>query len=678
MEMVGKILGNRYEIIEKIGSGGMATVYKAKCKVLNRNVAVKILKDEFANDAEFIKRFQIEAQSAASLSHQNIVSIFDVGEEDSMHYIVMELIEGKTLKEIITEKGRLPWRDAVKIAAQIASGLSQAHKNHIVHRDIKPHNIMITKEGIAKVTDFGIAKAVSNSTINAFGSTIGSVHYFSPEHARGGYTDEKSDIYSLGVVLYEMTTGKLPFNAETPVSVALKHLQEKPIEPKELNPEIPDALNSIILKAMEKEISNRYATADAFYSDLTKVLKNPNEVVVKPTNNSSAEFPTQRIPVVGVKPTKDEEIENIKNNVEQEDEEMGRKKRVSKKQALVRLFLFIALAVVLFLGCIFLGGAISKKILGSNPNVEMINIEGYSKEEAEKMLEDIGLTMEVIGYMSSDEYPLEGYVAYQERKAGFELKKGDSVKVKLSQGGEKVLVPDVSQYSSTLAAKMQIEQNGDLIYVEEYEFHDVIASGEIIRQDPKANDKVAKGTEVKVYISKGPASGDTGLVVVPALVGKTEQEARDLLNASNLLARVEYIKSPTKTDGIVLTQTPEENEYQTELAEVVIIVNRLSDEPIEENKSGDNDKPTDNKKDDDDEPTTNVGKRRVVIDLTTAGTRDKFNVKVVLEGNTIGKRIEYEAFHTRDDGKIEVYVTDVKNAMVKIYIDDSVVSEMAL
>ena len=273
MDMEGKVLGNRYEIIEKIGSGGMATVYKAKCRVLNRNVAIKILKDEFANDTEFIKRFQVEAQSAASLSHQNIVSIFDVGKDDSMHYIVMELIEGKTLKEIIVEKGKIPWKDAVKIAAQIASGLNQAHNHHIVHRDIKPHNIIITKDGVAKVTDFGIAKAVSNSTINAFGSTIGSVHYFSPEHARGGYTDEKSDIYSLGVVLYEMCTGKLPFDAETPVSVALKHLQEQPEAPKSINSEIPDALNLIILKAMQKEVANRYASAKAFYDDLTKLLK---------------------------------------------------------------------------------------------------------------------------------------------------------------------------------------------------------------------------------------------------------------------------------------------------------------------------------------------------------------------------------------------------------------------
>ena len=672
MEMEGKILGNRYEILEKIGTGGMATVYKAKCKVLNRKVAIKILKDEFANDAEFIKRFQIEAQSAASLSHQNIVSIFDVGKEESMHYIVMELIEGKTLKEIITENGKIPWRDAVKIAAQIASGLSQAHKNHIVHRDIKPHNILITKDGIAKVTDFGIAKAVSNSTINAFGSTIGSVHYFSPEHARGGYTDEKSDIYSLGVVLYEMTTGKLPFNAETPVSVALKHLQEQPVEPKELNSEIPDALNSIILKAMQKEAASRYVSAEAFYDDLTKILKNPNDIIIKTPINESTEFPTQRIPVVGTKITKEEnESKVVKNNVEQEDEEMG-KKRVSKKQGLIRFFLFMLLAIALFIGCIFLGLKISNEFLGGNPNVEMINIEGYSKEEAERMLAEIGLKMEVIGYMSSDEYPVPDFVAYQERKEGFELKKGSTVKVKLSQGGEKVLVPDVSQLSSTLAAKMQIEQNGDLVYVEEYEFHDVIASGEIIRQEPKANDKVDKGSEVTVFISKGPASGDTGLVVVPRLIGRTEEEARAILDASKLLPRIEYIKSPNKTDGIVLEQTPEADEYQTELAEVVIIVNRLTDEPIEENNSGDN---TSTQKPN--EPTT-PSKVRIPIDLSTVGARDNFNVKVVLEGNSIGKRVEYEAFHSRSDGKIEVYVSNVKNAMVKVYIDDEVISEKVL
>ena len=254
MNLEGRLLGNRYEIIEKIGVGGMATVYKAKCHVLNRFVAIKILRDEFTTDEEFIKRFEVEAQSAASITNPNIVSVYDVAKEGNLHYIVMELIQGKTLKEVIVgERGPLPWKWSVNIAMQIASALEVAHKNNIVHRDIKPHNIIITEDGIAKVTDFGIAKAVSNSTITAFGTTLGSVHYFSPEHARGGYTDAKSDLYSLGVVMYEMLTGKVPFDADTPVSVALKHMQEEPKPPIELNPNIPQAVNDIITKALKKD-----------------------------------------------------------------------------------------------------------------------------------------------------------------------------------------------------------------------------------------------------------------------------------------------------------------------------------------------------------------------------------------------------------------------------------------
>ena len=240
MNLEGKIIGNRYEILTKIGCGGMATVYKARDSVLNRNVAIKVLREEFTTDDEFIKRFNIEAQAAASLTHPNIVSIYDVGNEGDLHYIVMELIQGKTLKEIISENGVLPWKWSVNISIQIASALEMAHRNNIVHRDIKPHNIIITEDGIAKVTDFGIAKAVSNSTITAFGTTIGSVHYFSPEHARGGYTDAKSDLYSLGVVMYEMMTGRVPFDADTPVSIALKHMQEEPVEPIKLNSTIHD------------------------------------------------------------------------------------------------------------------------------------------------------------------------------------------------------------------------------------------------------------------------------------------------------------------------------------------------------------------------------------------------------------------------------------------------------
>jgi len=259
----------------------MATVYKAKCHVLNRYVAVKILKDEFTTDEEFIKRFNTEAQSVASLTHPNIVSVYDVGNEGDLYYIVMELIQGKTLKDIIISDGALNWKWSINIAIQIASALETAHKNNIIHRDIKPHNIIITEDGIAKVTDFGIAKSVSNSTITAFGTTLGSVHYFSPEHAKGGFTDAKSDLYSLGVVLYEMLTGKVPFDADTPVSVALKHMQEAPKEPITLNPAIPLAANRIVMKAMKKDPNLRYQSATEMLRDLTLALKNPDGDFVK-------------------------------------------------------------------------------------------------------------------------------------------------------------------------------------------------------------------------------------------------------------------------------------------------------------------------------------------------------------------------------------------------------------
>ena len=298
MNLEGKLLGNRYEIIEKIVNGGITTVYRAMDKVLKRHVAVKILRDEFTTDEEFIRRFEAEAQSAARLTHANIVSIYDVGVEGNLYYIVMELIQGKTLKEIIIEeRGPLPWKWSINVAIQIASALEMAHRNNIIHRDIKPHNIIITEDGIAKVTDFGIAKAVSNSTITAFGTTIGSVHYFSPEHARGGYTDAKSDLYSLGVVLYEMLTGRVPFDADTPVSVALKHMQEEAEEPVEVNPNIPSAINKIIIRAMQKDTTIRYQTATEMLTDLKRALKEPGGDFV----NDAEYDPTAKTQVVNTR-----------------------------------------------------------------------------------------------------------------------------------------------------------------------------------------------------------------------------------------------------------------------------------------------------------------------------------------------------------------------------------------
>ena len=318
----------------------MATVYKAKCHILNRYVAIKILKDEFTTDSEFIKKFKAEAQSAASLTHPNIVQIYDVCNEDNMYYIVMELVQGKTLKEIITEDGILSWKWSVNIATQIASALEAAHKHNIIHRDIKPHNIMITEDGIAKVADFGIAKAVSNSTITAFGTTIGSVHYFSPEHARGGYTDAKSDIYSLGIVMYEMLTGKVPFDADTPVSVALKQVQEEPEDPMKYNKEIPVSVNRIILKAMQKDPNLRYQSATEMLQDLKMALKKPNEDFVELVSRNP-DSPTQKVPTIfELEMEKSNERKAPKN--EPVEEEVKGFKKISKYFATHKVMRIIA------------------------------------------------------------------------------------------------------------------------------------------------------------------------------------------------------------------------------------------------------------------------------------------------------------------------------------------------
>jgi len=568
MNLEGKMLGNRYEIIEKIGNGGMAIVYKAKCHVLNRFVAVKILKDEFTTDEEFIKRFAAEGQSAASLTHPNIVSIYDVGNEESLYYIVMELVKGKTLKEIIEEDGKLPWKWSVNIAIQIASALEAAHKNNIVHRDIKPHNIIITEEGIAKVTDFGIAKAVSNSTITAFGTTIGSVHYFSPEHARGGHTDPKSDLYSLGVVMYEMLTGKVPFDADTPVSIALKHMQEDPNEPMELNDQIPISVNKIILKSMQKDPNCRYGSATEILRDLNMALKTPDADFVF-IRNSDEDFLTQKIPIYNNVLTEDKKADNSENRG---------KNKSNKKQNKFIAFIKRHKKLSMFIGAILLfflafGGTALFFNLTAVKDVQIPELVGLSREEAEAKLKELKFKFEIESEEFSDEVE-ENHVISQdpEYRENFKIKEKSTIKVVISKGSEIVKVPKLSGLTQEEAVSMLEDLNLEVEIIEETSKK--IEEGIVISQNPAANTEVNSGSTVKLTVSKG-----TGIVqvAVPGVVGKSEQDAKNSLTALGLKVSVANEEDRSKDNGVVLKQSITAGTNVDEGSTVTITVNKVSE-----------------------------------------------------------------------------------------------------
>ena len=581
MNLIGKMLDNRFEILEKIGNGGMATVYKAKCHVLNRYVAIKILRDEFTTDSEFIKRFNTEAQSAASLTHPNIVSIYDVGNEDNLYYIVMELIQGKTLKEIINEDGMLSWKWSVNIAIQIASALETAHKHNIIHRDIKPHNIIITEDGMAKVTDFGIAKAVSNSTITAFGTTIGSVHYFSPEHARGGYTDAKSDLYSLGIVMYEMLTGKVPFDADTPVSVALKQVQEEPVEPIKLNDKIPISVNRIILKAMQKEPALRYQSATEMLTDLRLALKRPDDdfVVLASRNDDS---PTQKVPTIY-------ELEMEKNNDKNapkigeeghKDGKIGKMRAFFKKHPVLKTLTIVLICILLFVIVMF---STIKILNSSRPAQAQIpelvwqdSDTRLTKEAAENLLKEAGFT----DYEFQEEYSEEveaGYVISQDPvyQDNYKINLNQKITILVSKGQKMITLPkklvgknieDVKKSLDELEAKYEITEVND----------EKVASGVLLSIDPEEGEEIAATETVKLTVSKGSAYKD---ITVKNVVGKSEEDAKNQLKTDGFTSvEVEYEENSNKSDGVVLEQSISAGKTVKENETIVLTVNKLPKE----------------------------------------------------------------------------------------------------
>lgn len=560
MNLEGKVLGSRYEIIEKIGNGGMATVYRAKCLVLKREVAVKILRDEFTTDNEFIKRFNIEAQSVASLSHPNIVSVYDVGQDGDLYYIVMELVKGKTLKEIIVEDGALGWKWSVKIAIQIASALETAHRNNIVHRDIKPHNIVITEDGVAKVTDFGIAKAVSNSTITAFGATIGSVHYFSPEHAKGGFTDAKSDLYSLGVVLYEMVTGRVPFDADTPVSVALKHMQEEAIDPCKLNPELPESVGKIIMKAMKKDASLRYNTATEMKEDLEKALKNPEAAVAKEKDS----FATQRIDLRGIENKKEEKTRHTKETKFSKIIDYLNNHKIIKG-LLITLILVIIFAMSMM---ITFWVSNSKKI----KTVQIPNFANLTIDEARQEAEKSKLKIE----LEEEKYDMEieeGRIISQNPpyQPSYEIKEGSTIKITVSKGQEIITTPKVIGQTKDEAVQ-KLKDLGFIVKTEE-DYHDEIERGYVFNQSIEPNEETFAGNEITLKVSLGIEQ-----VEVPDLSGKSEQEAKEEITKAKLTWKSTSKSSDSsKPNRVVVAQSISANSVVDKNTEISITVNEFDE-----------------------------------------------------------------------------------------------------
>jgi serine/threonine protein kinase len=639
MNLEGSVIGNRYKIQEKIGNGGMATVYKALDQILNRYVAVKVLREEFTTDEEFIKRFNAEAQSAARLIHPNIVSVYDVGQEYNIYYIVMELIQGKTLKQIIEEDGHLSWKWAVNIAIQIASALEMAHKNNIIHRDIKPHNIMITEDGVAKVTDFGIAKAVSNSTITAFGTTLGSVHYFSPEHARGGYTDSKSDLYSLGVVMYEMVTGKVPFDADTPVSIALKHMQEEPVPPIKVNKEIPFAVNQIILKAMKKDPNERYQNASEMIKDLNIALKRPEGGFVEERNFEDS-F-TRRIPTVNVS-------DNRNGNIKSDNEEEKPKGKIATffyNHPKTKVASIIALFVLIFVATLVITLTV---INSSSPkDVQIPNVVNLTQEEAKQRIEQLKLK-----FAYKEEYSADveaGHVISQDPQYinNYSVKEGSTVTVVISKGMEQTKVPKVIGMEYSKAESALTEAGLEVEKVEETS--QKVEAGYVISQEIDANTEVQKGTKIKIHVSTG-----TGIkkVTVTSVIGKSSEEAKKILTDLKLEVNVVEDEDTSKSDGVVLKQSVDPGTSVEEGSAITITVNK-----IEKNKQG----------------TVNINVKALANrhlpkssdeeDDNTTTTSN--NVKITV---MVGSDKVYSQKVSRDTEKLNVTVEGKGNITVKVYI----------
>lgn len=605
------ILGGRYVIENEIGAGGMAIVYKAHDNMLNRTVAVKVLRPEFKQDEEFIKRFDVEAKASAGLNHPNIVGVYDVGVHEGYHYIVMEYIDGVTLKELISKNGRLPWRKALKYASQICSALAHAHARKVVHRDIKPHNIMVTQDGSVKVMDFGIARAASASTMTVGTKVLGSAHYLSPEQARGGFTDERSDIYSLGVCMYEMITGKVPFDADTTVAVAMQHLQKEPVAPTSIVEELPESVEYIILRAMRKEQSQRYLSAGAMESDIIRVLTDPT-VTLSDEDSEPAIYSTRQIDVV--------DVEKVPKPQE---------KKTVKKGMLIGVGAVAAILILLFaVKGVFFGTKEAKV-----PNLKGLTIEQAYEKTAE-IDEEIVIIVRREEYSEKEE---RNKIIEQDPEEGMKIPGSKEIEVIIGIGEESFTVENYVGLNVE-KAKAKAEDAGLLVKIEDEtddDLNEEYEEGKVTRQSITPGTKAEYEDEIVLYESKGSENVSPKMISV---IGKNVSDAKQALYDAGFKTVEITVKESNEEKDTVIDQSVKEGTRTSADTKITLTVSAGK-----------------------------ISEAKTALSFTLPPSPEAMNVKVIRKDN--GESVYARRHSAGETVHIDVKVTG--KVTYEIYLDDA-------
>lgn len=640
MNIKNIVLDNRYRIIDKIGVGGMADVYRGEDTLLGRPVAIKILHANFANDDEFVSRFKREAQAAGKLNHPNIVNMYDVGFDQDLHYIIMEYVDGKTLKEYITEKGRLSIDEAVKFTIAIGEGLEHAHAMGIVHCDIKPHNVIITRTGRVKVTDFGIARAMnSTNTVMYTNSIMGSAHYLSPEQASGKTIDGSTDIYSLGVVLYEMLSGKVPFEGETPIAVALKHVREKVIPPTRYNPSIPPLLESVVLKALSKDPKDRFESISDMMSDLRL---SQGFTMSKTQRHEPYDFATQMIPAVDP-----DAMDEFSTDDDTTSKEVKKKTMLSKIASIPQKYIVLSAAVIFLIA--FLGAFLSYGNFWSNTTVDVPNVVGKQVSVAKNMLEDKHLRVSTSEVTNTD-IPA-GQVISQTPGAGEKVKEQRTIHLVVSKGVGDITVPDLSGLSLE-QARQRLKDIGLVVGKITQQSMDGKPDNVIIAQTPSGDSKVAKGTTVDVVVNKAKAKK----IKMPDLIGMTLKDARDVLASHNL--GVNQIVGSIEEKSVVTNQSTKSGDEIDEGTAINLTTEFKEEKKKEESKQ------------------SSSNRTKGTVDVTVPSGSKKQELRIVVKDDE-GSTVIYDDVNKPGD-RIVKNVSGVGNVRIEVYLNGALVQDTTL